>query len=214
MKSFLVIGVGCGGNNAVDCMIEADMKDVAFIAINGDDYSLKKSHAGKKISISLELKGLGQIMPEGYAIEAEKKQHEISKAIEGTDIVCIVSCMGGEVGTGASPVIAKLATELGVKTISLVTMPFRFEGVRRKKRAEEGLIKLKAFSDELYVVELDELISEKTQIEIFNLSDDTIAPISVTLNKKTGLSLDEAFSSANEAICESIYRLISLSEQN
>ena len=209
-----IIGVGTGGNNLVNYMIKSKMKNVEFISVNRTMLSLEKSDASVKISVSPDLGGIGQVMPEEYAKEAENRHDEIAKAIAGADAVFIVSCMGGDVGTGASPVIAKIAKELGIMTISVVTMPFRFEGIRRAKCAEEGVNKLKTFSDEVYALKLDDIKSNKTALEIANIKDGSAIPIIATINSIAKPSLADAFGYADNAICQCIWNIVQKKDKN
>lgn len=137
VAKIVVIGVGGGGCNAVDRMI-ASNTDVEYIAVNTDQAALNKSNATKKIAIGAKLtRGLGAgARPEVGAKAAEENSADITDALEGADMVFITAGMGGGTGTGASPVIAKMAKEMGILTVAVVTKPFDFE---RKKRMNFAL---------------------------------------------------------------------------
>ncbi len=150
-----IVGVGGGGNNAVDRMISDGIRDVEFISINTDVQDLQASKASKKIAIGESLtKGLGAggdpKKGEKAAMETEEK---IEECLRGADMVFITCGLGGGTGTGASPIIAKIAKEnVGALTVAVVTTPFDYEGLLRKKRAEEGLAKLKQEVDSIIVI--------------------------------------------------------------
>ena len=128
-----VIGVGGGGGNALNRMIEAGLRDVEFIAVNTDQQALEASKAQTKIQIGEKLtRGLGAgANPEIGECSAEESKAEIAEALKGADMVFITSGMGGGTGTGAAPVVAQIARELGILTIAVVTKPFGFEGRKR-----------------------------------------------------------------------------------
>ena len=130
-----VIGVGGGGNNAVNRMIECGLRGIEFIAVNTDRQALYSSKAEQKIQIGEKLtKGLGAgANPEIGAKAAEENRNELTEILKGADMVFITAGMGGGTGTGAAPVIAEVAKELGILTVGVVTKPFTFEGRRRQK---------------------------------------------------------------------------------
>lgn len=175
-----VVGVGGGGNNAVNRMIEAKLQGVDFVAVNTDKQALDKSMAETKIQIGEKLtKGLGAgANPEVGQKAAEESMEEVSNIIAGSDMVFITAGMGGGTGTGAAPHIAKLAKEMGVLTVGVVTKPFTFEGKRRRENAEEGIKLLKQNVDSLVVVPNDKLLqtSERTTSvkEAFNKADEVL----------------------------------------
>ena len=140
VAKIVVIGVGGGGCNAVDRMI-ASNTDVEYIAVNTDQAALNKSNATKKIAIGAKLtRGLGAgARPEVGAKAAEENSADITDALEGADMVFITAGMGGGTGTGASPVIAKMAKEMGILTVAVVTKPFDFERKKRMNFALEGI---------------------------------------------------------------------------
>ena len=175
-----VIGVGGAGTNAVNRMVEADLKGVEFIAINTDSQALALSKAPVKIQIGDKLtKGLGAgANPEVGQRAAEESREEIAKTVKGSDLVFVTCGMGGGTGTGAAPVIAEIAREQGILTIGVVSKPFLFEGRQRMKNAEAGIERLKASVDTLVVVPNDRLLSVVTKgttmIEAFRIADDTL----------------------------------------
>ena len=135
-----VIGVGGGGNNAVNRMIEADLRGVCFIAANTDCQALQLSKAEKKIQIGEKLtKGLGAgANPEIGKKAAEETREEIKKALQGADMVFITAGMGGGTGTGGAPIVAEIAKELGALTVGVVTRPFMFEGESEEFKPTKG----------------------------------------------------------------------------
>ena len=175
-----VIGVGGGGGNAVNRMIEAGLKGVSYIVVNTDKQALNASVAETKVQIGEKLtRGLGAgANPETGMKAAEENIEEIVKYFDGVDMVFITAGMGGGTGTGAAPVIAKAAKEMGILTVGVVTKPFTFEGSKRRKHAELGIEYLKQYVDSLVVVPNDRLlqISEKntTLKEAFGMADDVL----------------------------------------
>lgn len=149
-----VVGVGGGGNNAVNRMIATNIKGVEFIAINTDKQALLQSTASHKIPIGEKLtKGHGAgANPDIGERAAEESKDEITNAVKGADMVFITTGMGGGTGTGAAPVVAKLARDLGILTIGIVTKPFSFEGTRRMAAAERGIAKLRECVDSLVII--------------------------------------------------------------
>ncbi|HSV32075.1 MAG TPA: cell division protein FtsZ [Atribacteraceae bacterium] len=155
-----VVGIGGGGNNAVNEMINAGLAGVDLVAINTDIQSLKKSLAPEKIQIGIGLtRGLGTGGNPKIGEEAAKHDRDaLMGMLENADLVFITACMGGGTGTGASPVIAELARESGALTIGIVTKPFQFEGTKRKAQAEEGIEKLRGVVDALIVIPNERLL--------------------------------------------------------
>ena len=155
-----VVGVGGGGGNAVNRMIDSDVKGVDFIVINTDAQVLKISKAHTRLQIGkLLTKGLGAgADPEIGRQAAEESADDIKEILRGSDMVFITCGMGGGTGTGASPVVARIAKELGCLTIGIVTKPFTFEGRKRQQQAAQGLAELKPHVDTLVVVPNDKLI--------------------------------------------------------
>ncbi|MCI8648535.1 MAG: cell division protein FtsZ [Anaerotruncus sp.] len=163
--SIKVIGVGGGGGNAVDRMIQSGMKSVEFISINTDNQALLRSQATYKLHIGEKLtrgKGAGG-NPEKGQRAAEESRDEIASALKGTDMVFITAGMGGGTGTGGAPVVAEIAHEMGILTVGIVTKPFNFEGKRRMEQAEMGVTTLREHVDALLVIpnERLKLISEE-----------------------------------------------------
>ncbi|MBQ0042772.1 MAG: cell division protein FtsZ [Lachnospiraceae bacterium] len=160
----IVIGVGGGGNNAVNRMIEENISNVDFIGLNTDKQALQKCKAHTALQIGEKLtKGLGAgAKPEIGEKAAEESIESITEAIKGANMVFVTCGMGGGTGTGAAPVVARLAKEMGILTVGIVTKPFSFEGMVRKKNALGGIDKLKDSVDTLIVIPND---------KIFNLID-------------------------------------------
>ena len=156
----IVVGVGGGGCNAVNRMIEADLKNVNFIAINTDKQDLDVCKAEAKIQIGEKLtKGLGAGgNPEVGQRSAEENIEDITRHISGADMVFVTAGMGGGTGTGAAPIIAKVAKDMGILTVGVVTRPFTFEGRRRSEHAEMGIKFLKKFVDSIVIVPNDKLL--------------------------------------------------------
>ena len=175
-----VIGVGGAGNNAVNRMIEAGIKGVDFIAVNTDRQALQKSKAGTKIQIGEKItRGLGAgANPDIGAQSAEENKSEISETLRGSDMVFVTAGMGGGTGTGAAPIVAQAAKEMGILTIGVVTKPFTFEGKKRLSQAERGIESLKGKVDSLVVIPNDKLlqiVDRKTSInEAFRMADDVL----------------------------------------
>ncbi|MDK2802513.1 MAG: cell division protein FtsZ [Oscillospiraceae bacterium] len=180
VTSIKVIGVGGGGGNAINRMIEAGMVSVEFIAINTDHQVLNHSKAPIKLQIGEKLtKGRGAGgNPEIGKRAAEESREEISNALKGTQMVFITAGMGGGTGTGAAPVVADIARDLGILTIGIVTKPFVFESKRRMEQAETGISLLKENVDSLVVIpnERLKLISEQkiTLANAFEAADDVL----------------------------------------
>jgi len=155
-----VIGVGGGGGNAVNRMIKSGLTGVEFWLMNTDLQVLQYSTCDNKLQLGPKLtNGLGAGgEPQIGEKAAEEAQQEITKAIEGADMVFVTAGMGGGTGTGAAPVVAKIAKDLGILTIGVVTKPFSFEGKRRANQAEQGLEKLRESVDALIVIPNDKLL--------------------------------------------------------
>ena len=201
-----VIGVGGGGNNAVNRMIESGVKGVEFIAINTDKQVLMKNGAPTKISIGDKLThghGAGA-NPDIGAKSAEESAEEISAAINGADMVFVTAGMGGGTGTGAAPVVARIAKEMGILTVGIATKPFAFEGKRRMEAAEAGIANLRSFVDSLIVIPNERLKSvSETRITLANafaIADDVlrqgVQSISELINVTGVVNLDFADVSA------------------
>lgn len=175
-----VLGVGGGGSNAVNRMIDAGIQGVEFIAINTDAQALMLSQAPQRLRIGDKLtKGLGSGgSPEIGMKAAEESSEDLQSLIKGADMVFITAGIGGGTGTGAAPVIARVAREMGSLTIGVVTKPFSFEGSRRMRAAEEGIARLKEQVDTLIVIPNDRLlqvVDKKASIETaFRTADDVL----------------------------------------
>ncbi len=175
-----VVGVGGGGNNAVDRMVSTGMQTVEFIAINTDKQALKKSSATQKLQIGEKLtRGLGAgAKPEIGQKSAEESREEIAACLKGADMVFVTAGMGGGTGTGATPVVASVAKELGILTVGIVTKPFGFEGKVRKTNAEAGVDDLKQNVDTLLIIPNDRLLSiadkNTTMESAFSMADDVL----------------------------------------
>ena len=197
-----VAGVGGGGNNAVNRMISTNIRGVEFIAVNTDAQALDTSCAAKKIVIGEKItkgKGAGS-NPEVGKRSAEESIESIKAALNGADMVFITAGMGGGTGTGAAPVIAKAARELGILTVGIVTKPFSFEGKRRFSQAESGVAELSKYVDSLIVIPNDRLRQvEDTRITLanaFEIADDVlrrgVKSISEVINVPGFINLDFA----------------------
>jgi cell division protein FtsZ len=174
-----VIGVGGGGNNAINRMIEANVEGVEFIAANTDVQALEGSHAPVKLQLGVKLtSGLGAgANPDVGRRAALEDSDKIIEALEGADMVFVTAGLGGGTGTGAAPVIASLASEMGALTIAVVTRPFAFEGKRRAMQAERGLQELLESVDTLIVIPNDKLLTTAKDagfFESFRIADDIL----------------------------------------
>ncbi len=197
-----VIGVGGGGNNAVNRMISTNIRGVEFIAVNTDAQVLESSCAAKKIVIGDKItrgKGAGA-KPEVGKRSAEESIEELRAALNGADMVFITAGMGGGTGTGAAPVIAKAARELGILTVGIVTKPFKFEGLVRERQANVGIAELSKYVDALIVIPNERLKQvEDTKITLLNafeIADDVlrrgVQSISELINVPGFVNLDFA----------------------
>src|SRR3990172_9158240 len=161
-----VVGVGGGGSNAVNRMIQADVRGIEYIAMNTDAQALGRAAATRRIHIGEKLtKGLGAGgNPAIGGKAAEESSEDLYEALKDADMVFITAGMGGGTGTGAAPVVAQIAQELGALTVGVVTKPFSFEGSRRRAVAEDGVLQLKDKVDTLIVIPNDRLLHvvEKT----------------------------------------------------
>ena len=175
-----VIGVGGAGTNAVNRMVDSGIRGVEFIAVNTDRQALLLSKASSKIQIGEKItRGLGAgANPDIGAQAAEESKAEITEALRGADMVFVTAGMGGGTGTGAAPIVASCAKEMGILTIGVVTKPFTFEGKKRLSQAERGIESLKGKVDTLVVIPNDKLlqiIDRKTSIiEAFKMADDVL----------------------------------------
>lgn len=175
-----VIGVGGGGGNAVNCMVDSGVNNIEYIAINTDAKALNKSKATTRIPIGAKLtkgRGAGN-KPEIGQKSAEESRDEIETHLKGADMVFITAGMGGGTGTGAAPVVAKIAQEMGILTVAVVTKPFLFEREQKMRQAEAGIAELKKYVDSLIVIPNERLLvgldKPLTMIQSFALSDDVL----------------------------------------
>lgn len=197
-----VVGVGGGGSNAVQTMIEGGLTGVEFIVANTDRQALEANRASKKIQLGLELtKGLGAgANPDIGKRAAIESYNDIVQTLEGSDMVFVTAGMGGGTGTGGAPIVAKIAKELGALTIGVVTRPFMFEGKKRKKHADEGIQDLKENVDTLIVIPNQKLLSVSTErtplLETFRKADavllQAVKGISDLINIRGLINLDFA----------------------
>ena len=175
-----VIGVGGAGNNVINRMIASDVKGVEFVAVNTDKQDLEKSKCKNKVQIGEKLTGgMGAgSKPDIGQKSAEESKALISQVLEGTDMVFITAGMGGGTGTGAAPVVAEIARELGVLTVGVVTKPFSFEGRRRMMQAEKGVEELRSRVDSLVIIPNERLKYATDQkitfANAFEIADDVL----------------------------------------
>ncbi len=175
-----VVGVGGGGSNAVNRMINENIAGVDFIAINTDKQALMASQARQRVAIGERTtRGLGSGgKPEVGSKAAEESEEELHELLQGSDMVFVTACMGGGTGTGASPLVAKVAREEGALTIGVVTKPFSFEGAQRMRAAETGIEQLKEHVDTLIVIPNDRLLETADRrislMDSFKMADDVL----------------------------------------
>ncbi len=201
-QTIKVIGVGGGGGNAVNRMVTAGVKGVEFVAINTDHQALTRSQADVKLQIGEKLtRGMGAgASPEKGQRAAEESRDEIVAALKNTDMVFITAGMGGGTGTGAAPVVAEIARDMGILTVGIVTKPFAFEGKRRMEQAENGIAVLREHVDSLVVIpnERLRLISDQrlTLANAFQEADSVlrqgVQSISELITTNAALNLDFA----------------------
>ena len=202
LPTIKVIGVGGGGGNVVNRMINDGIKGVQYLAANTDQMVLNSSKADVILPLGSKItKGLGAGMkPEIGKIAAEEDMESIQASLENTDMVFIAAGMGGGTGTGAAPVVAELAKEQKILTVGVVTSPFRFEGSKRARIAEEGIEELKKHVDTLMVIPNDKLLeiasTKTTMNEAFSIADDVlkqaISGITNLVNLEGVINLDFA----------------------
>ena len=174
-----VFGVGGGGGNAINSMIESNVSSARFVAVNTDSQALLRSKADERLQIGNALtKGLGAgSNPSIGEAAAEESKEEIARMLEGTDLLFIAAGMGGGTGTGAAAVIARIARELGILTVAVVTKPFMFEGKVRNENANIGIANLKKYVDTLVVIPNDKLLQlddHLSVLEAFKVADDML----------------------------------------
>lgn len=178
--SIKVIGVGGGGSNAVNRMIDSGLQGVDFLVANTETQALDNSKADIKIQLGEKLtKGLGAgANPQIGEEAAQESREEITKALQGSDMVFVTAGMGGGTGTGAAPIVAECAREMGALTVGVVTKPFTFEGKRRKNQADKGIEMLTSKVDTIIVIPNDKLlqvVDKKTPLnEAFRTADDVL----------------------------------------
>ena len=197
-----VIGVGGGGGNAVNRMVSDGLQGVEFIAMNTDQQALAKNHASVKVQLGSKLtKGRGAgADPEIGQRAAEESKDEIANALKGSQMVFITAGMGGGTGTGAAPVVAEVAHDLGILTVGIVTKPFSFEGKRKMGLAEQGIANLLMHVDSLIVIPIERLkmISQEkiTLMNAFQAADNVlrqgVESISALINVPAFINLDFA----------------------
>jgi cell division protein FtsZ len=175
-----VVGVGGAGLNALDRMMDAGITQVDFVAVNTDIQQLQMSDAPTKVHIGSELtEGLGSgADPEVGRRAAEDSYDHLKRILRGSDMVFVTAGEGGGTGSGAAPVVARVARELGALTVGIVTMPFRFEGSRRRKQADEGVEALRQACDTLIVIPNDRLLEvldkSTSMLDAFRIADDVL----------------------------------------
>ncbi len=175
-----VVGVGGGGNNAVNRMIAAGLRGVEFISVNTDAQALRLCQAEQKVQIGAKLtKGLGAgANPDIGKKAAEESREELAMRLQGADMVFVTAGMGGGTGTGAAPVVAQVAKEGGALTVGVVTRPFSFEGKKRAGQAENGITELKTKVDTLIIIPNDRLLQvadkQTSILEAFRIADDVL----------------------------------------
>jgi len=197
-----VIGVGGGGSNAVNRMITAGLKDVQFIAVNTDLQNLQRSNASDRIQLGAKLTGgLGAGgKPEVGEKAALEDKERIQEIIAGADMVFITAGMGGGTGTGAAPIIARVAKDMGILTVGVVTKPFSFEGKMRMRFAEEGIAKLRGAVDTLLTIpnqHIFKVVDPRTPIrQAFQKADDILRQgvqgISDLITRSSDINIDFA----------------------
>ena len=200
--SIRVIGVGGGGNNAVNRMISTNIRGVDFIAINTDRQAIRRSDAPTQLVIGEKItKGFGAgANPAIGARAAEESIEDIKQALTGADMVFVTAGMGGGTGTGAAPVVARVAKEMGILTVGIVTKPFAFEGKRRMDQAMEGISELSQYVDSLVIIPNERLkqVSDTriTLANAFEIADDVlrrgVQSISELINVPSFINLDFA----------------------
>jgi cell division protein FtsZ len=177
---FRVVGVGGAGLNAVNRMIDAGINQVEFVAVNTDAQALQMSDAPVKIHIGRDLtQGLGSgADPETGRQAAEEGYDQLKQALRGSDMVFVAAGEGGGTGTGAAPIVAKIAREIGALTVGIVTTPFKFEGTKRRQQADWGVQALRAACDTTIVIPNDRLLEvldrSTSMLDAFKVADDVL----------------------------------------
>ncbi len=188
-----IIGVGGAGGNAVNTMIQNELSGVEFIVANTDISDLNKSKANMKLQLGKKLtRGLGTgADPEKGKRSAEESKDEIQSHLEGADMVLIAAGMGGGTGTGAAPIVSKVAREMGILTLGIVTTPFPFEGKKRRSNADEGIRNLKEYVDTLIIIpnkKLSEIYKDLSLIDAFQKADGVLYEASKAVSDIVNLS--------------------------
>ncbi len=206
-----VVGIGGGGGNALNRMIQSKLRGIDFVAINTDAQALHYSRANKKVHIGKEAtKGLGAgANPEIGRMAAEESEAEIYDALKNTDMVFITTGLGGGTGSGATPIIARIAKEIGALTVAVVTKPFSFEGERRKKICDQGIEEIRDKVDTLIIIPNDrilQIIDRKTSLlDAFGIVDDILKQVVqgiadlVTINGNVNLDFADVKSIMQDA---------------
>lgn len=175
-----VIGVGGGGGNAINNMIEQDLRGVEFIAANTDSQAIMESKAPIRIQLGADItRGLGAgANPQIGRQAAETERERLREVLMGTDMVFITAGMGGGTGTGATPIIAEVAQDMGILTVAVATKPFQFEGIRRMRQAEAGIAELRKYADTLIIIPNQKLIGavgkHTSMLDAFRKADDVL----------------------------------------
>ncbi|MBO5928171.1 MAG: cell division protein FtsZ, partial [Clostridia bacterium] len=175
-----VMGIGGGGCNAINSMIDSNVQSAEFIAVNTDSQALLLSKADKRLQIGQALtKGLGAGSdPSIGEAAAEETKEEIAELLQGTDLLFIAAGMGGGTGTGAASVIARIARDLNILTVAVVTKPFSFEGKVRNENANKGIVNLKKYVDTLVIIPNDKLLQFLPNhigvLDAFKVADDML----------------------------------------
>ncbi len=175
----ILVAIGHGAIKAQNRIIDCGMQGLDFIAISSDAIGLKSSKAATQILLGENRSlGLGMLSMPASRELAEEARDNIKRKLDGSDIVFVVTCMGGSTGSGVAPVVADCARKIGAHTIAVITMPFSFEGVKRRKRAETGMHELKEIVDAIITISNDNLLDYMdkplSMVTAFNVSDDTI----------------------------------------
>ncbi len=203
-----VVGVGGGGGNALNCMVVAGIENIDYISVNTDAQALNKSLATEKIQIGTKLThGLGAGgRPQVGEGSAQESKDEIADSIKGSNMIFITAGMGGGTGTGAAPVVAEIAKDLGILTVAVVTKPFKFEGAKKMAQAEKGIEELLKNVDSLIVIPNEKLLSSELRLTMrqsFALADDVLK---AGVKSISDLILNEGFINLDFADVSTIMR--------
>ena len=203
-----VVGVGGGGGNALNCMVQAGIENIDYISVNTDAQALNKSLATEKIQIGAKLtRGLGAGgKPQIGEGSAQESRDEIADAIKGSSMIFITAGMGGGTGTGAAPVVAEIAKDMDILTVAVVTKPFRFEGAKKTLQAEKGIAELLKNVDSLIIIPNEKLLSTEARLTMkqsFALADDVLM---AGVRSISDLILNEGFINLDFADVQSIMK--------